>query len=145
MAQQFKSKVDSWFILLLVGVAIIVLGTAVVTLAGHARPSIGSWLAIAIPAPIALGLPLWMLLGTSYTIDGDTLIVRCGPQVQRVPLRLVTKVVATRSILSAPALSLDRLAISYGKGQSVVISPREKSAFLKALVAAGVAQEGIAA
>jgi hypothetical protein len=39
-------------------------------------------------------------------------------------------VLATRSPLSSPALSLDRIRIDYGKGKSVMISPLNKADFL---------------
>lgn len=39
----------------------------------------------------------------------------------------------TRGPLSSPALSLDRLRIEYGKRGVVLISPREKEAFVRAL------------
>jgi hypothetical protein len=39
----------------------------------------------------------------------------------------------TRNPLSSPALSLDRLKITYGNGKRIMISPADKIGFLKAI------------
>jgi uncharacterized protein YcbX len=49
-----------------------------------------------------------------------------------VPLKSVTALRASRSLLSAPALSLDRIEVSYGS-KRVVISPRDRIAFVAAM------------
>jgi hypothetical protein len=77
-----------------------------------------------------IGLPLWVLLGTRYELTPERLLVRCGPFRWTVPLREIRAVTPTRSPLSSPALSLDRLRIDYGRGSSVMISPRDKAGFL---------------
>lgn len=137
MPQVFKSKVDAWFVLVILGM-LILLGIGVaVALANPVGAPFGVWLATGV-AMMSLGFPIWLLLSTSYTIDGGTLTVRCGPLKVVVPLSSVTRVTATRSLLSAPALSLDRLEIRYGKGASVVVSQKEKGAFLKALMDGGI-------
>ncbi|HCS65703.1 MAG TPA: hypothetical protein DIW64_17495 [Cellvibrio sp.] len=40
-----------------------------------------------------------------------------------------------RNLVGLPALSLDRLEIDYGRGQSIMISPKQKSKFLQHLAA----------
>ena len=46
----------------------------------------------------------------------------------------IRRITETNNPLSAPATSLDRLAISYNNGDTVLISPKDKSAFINDLV-----------
>lgn len=59
--------------------------------------------------------------------------MRCGPFRTRIALDQVRSVKPSRSLASAPALSLDRLAIAYGRFGTVLISPRNKAGFIAAL------------
>ncbi|MCC7123936.1 MAG: PH domain-containing protein [Acidobacteria bacterium] len=77
----------------------------------------------------------WVLLTTDYTLSSNELLVRSGPTRRRVPTALVRRVRPTRSLLSAPALSFDRIEIS-GDFGAVMISPRDRAGFLVALRAA---------
>jgi hypothetical protein len=55
---------------------------------------------------------------------------------------LVAVVVApTRNPLLSPALSMDRLKVSYGKCKSILMSPADKEGFLRAIRQAGVTYE----
>jgi hypothetical protein len=67
-----------------------------------------------------------------YGLTETHLIVRYGLVRQRVALADITAVAPTRSPLSSPALSLDRLRITYGTGvfKNVMISPADKKQFL---------------
>lgn len=70
-----------------------------------------------------------MLLNTRYVIEGHFLKVRCSLFGGRYDLNKLTGVVPTHTWLSAPALSLDRLMLTFGR-QSVVISPSDRDSFL---------------
>jgi hypothetical protein len=74
----------------------------------------------------------------SYQIAPPNLIIRSGMTRFRIALSSIESVQPTRNPASSPALSLDRLRISYhhkGKPASTLISPQNKRAFLKELVA----------
>ncbi|MFL9708888.1 PH domain-containing protein, partial [Aeromonas veronii] len=71
-----------------------------------------------------------------YRLEGDTLFVSSGPIRLCVPLREIVNITPTNNPLSSPALSLDRLRIEYGRGKSVMISPRNKEEFVRNLEAA---------
>ncbi|RXQ99680.1 PH domain-containing protein [Pseudoxanthomonas composti] len=88
----------------------------------------------------ALVLPLWLLLDTRYQLTAERLLVRCGPFRWRIALSEIRAVTPTRSLMSGPALSLDRLRVDYGRWRSVLISPRERQAFLDELAALREAQ-----
>ena len=80
-----------------------------------------------------VALLLSVLLNTSYTVDRGVLKARSGPLCWKVPLDQIQSVEMTRSALSSPALSLDRLRIRYGKGRFILVSPADKSGFLRAI------------
>jgi hypothetical protein len=80
------------------------------------------------------GFFLSLLLSTKYTVSGDTLLVQSGLFRWRIVRSEITKIVPSRSIISSPALSLDRLRVDYANGRkSVLISPKDKEGFLKAI------------
>lgn len=127
----FRSKVD-WWVRLLLGIAIagMFVGSGIVIVEGADPVEI----TVTIFACIAgLMLIVWVLIGTYYTVDRGTIIVRAGPMRWKIPIDEITAVEATRSPLSSPALSLDRLRIRYGQRRRIMISPADKAGFLKAI------------
>ena len=75
-----------------------------------------------------------MFSTTYYTIEGDSLKIKCGfLYTQTLPIATIRKIESTRNPLSAPALSLDRLEIRYGTWDSVLVSPRDQRAFAQHL------------
>lgn len=91
----------------------------------------GKYLPAIICLVIVSGLTLPMLLNTRYTISNINLNIRCGFMVNiNMDINTITKIEHTRSPLSAPALSLDRLEIFYNKFDSVMISPQDSDKFI---------------
>ncbi|RYU86512.1 hypothetical protein EWM62_17815 [Mucilaginibacter terrigena] len=92
-----------------------------------------------LPALLCLGLTgvviFPIVFNTCYTINAsDILKVKCGFFVnQSIPVKNITRIVETNTILSAPALSFDRLEVFYGKYDSVVISPVNEKDFITQL------------
>ena len=82
---------------------------------------------------VTLVLPIWLLLDTNYTVTGEELRIRSGPFRWRIALSEVREVSPSRSWLSSPALSLDRIRVLYGTARSVLVSPREKQRFVDCL------------
>jgi hypothetical protein len=77
-------------------------------------------------------------LPVHYEITDDRLLVRSGLVRWRIPIAAIVNVEPTQSLLSAPAWSLDRLEVRYWRGGGltrILISPRDKAAFLAELVA----------
>lgn len=84
----------------------------------------------------AIAFVAWIWFGTYYMITATTLETRCGPFRESIPLASITKVAASRSMMSGAALSLDRISIIHGRfGEETLISPREKQAFIHELTA----------
>ncbi|OOQ61110.1 PH domain-containing protein [Mucilaginibacter pedocola] len=81
----------------------------------------------------ALVLP--MFFNTYYEISETGILkVKCGLLFNlKIPIGSITRVENTNSILSAPALSMDRMEIFYNKFDSVVISPADKAIFVTEL------------
>lgn len=72
---------------------------------------------------------------TNYIISENQLIVKSMFIVNvRIDILEIRKIEKTTSILSSPALSLDRIAIIYNKFDEVYISPKEKQDFLTDLL-----------
>lgn len=131
MATVYKSKLDAWLAIVLVVAMTVSLGAGISSLASTDR--LTAWITLIILASVGVGLPFWLVSSTRYVIDGDHLRVYSGPFRWRVPLATITNIAPSRNPLSSPALSLDRLRIDYGRGQQLLISPRDKEGFLTAI------------
>jgi hypothetical protein len=130
-ARRFKSKVDRWIYALII-VVIVVQIVAVGSAALQAGDPLATTGLIFVMIGVA-GLMVWLLVGTHYTVDKDIIRVASGPFRWKVPVDQITSVSATRSPLSSPALSMDRICIRYGKRRRIMISPADKAGFLKAI------------
>ena len=74
-----------------------------------------------------------LLVPCRYTLESDHLLIRCGLIRQRIPYRDITAITPSRSLWSAPALSLQRVKLSYGRTSSQLVSPRDRAAIIQAL------------
>lgn len=134
-SRTYPSKVDVWLVAV-IGAA---LGAAFV----------GAMLAAIDEGPIrvaqaafillgVIGFVAWIFLRTTYTLAGSELIIRSGPFAWRVPVAEIGSIGPatgfTRAIAS-PALSMDRLLLTYGAGKTMMISPRNQETFLADLAA----------
>lgn len=130
----FASKVDTWLAALLVLPAVI----AVVAVGWTLYRGEDTGLALA-----ALGAVLLFLFGLvlpiRYGIGQGELVIRHGLVRQRCKLAEILSVTPSRSPLSSPALSLDRLEIRKGERWTdrILISPAEREAFLRLLAEQG--------
>lgn len=132
MKRVYASKIDWWLLAILVAVIFVVILACWRIVV---RSGLSQWLVLVPIIIMGVGLPLWLLLTTRYILETDTLRVQSGPFRWKVFLREITGITLTRNPLSSPALSLDRLRIDYGSGRSIMISPREKEAFIRELEA----------
>jgi Bacterial PH domain len=130
----FRSKVDAWVWLVLL---IVIAPEFWVALQLFASGNAVPWIVLALLLIVPV-LLLWIFTTTYYVVSDTELLVRCGPLRIRIPLSQISGIQKTRNPLSSPALSLDRLAISYGRGKSCMISPKDQTGFLEALRVRGV-------
>lgn len=120
----YRSKVDVWLVALSVGI-----------MAAACVPGLFfdfSWGAL---TACLLALVVSVMFSIRYEISGDKLrVVCCWIFIETFDIHKITSVKPTRTILSSPAASLDRIEVRAGR-RSVVISPRDKQAFVGHLLA----------
>jgi hypothetical protein len=75
---------------------------------------------------------LHLFTSTYYQINGNQLIVKSSFVVNlNIDIASIKKITKTNSALSSPAMSMDRIEITYGKYDSVIISPKNKMEFIQ--------------
>jgi len=81
-----------------------------------------------------LAFILHLFFKTEYTIENGKLKIKCG-LISYMPIEIsqIKRISKTRSILSSPAPSFDRIKIEYGKFGEIIISPKDKVNFAKDL------------
>lgn len=120
----FKSKIDWWFGLLLVYPIFMSVKSML----------LGEWVGL-LGLSIVVVLILFFSKTTRYIINDNQLIVKSTWVVyERIDISKITKIEKTNSILSSPALSLDRIRIRYNKYDEVLISPKVKKEFVDELL-----------
>lgn len=124
MKQTFFSRVDLWYYL----VPLIFIYPMYETI------TTGDWQTTLVVV-LTLCLVLSMLYCT-YSVDGQSLRVQCGPfPYPKMKIQDIVSIRKTRSMWSAPALSLDRIAVTSRNGRILVISPKDRVAFIQAILA----------
>lgn len=122
----YKSKIDWWLGLFLVYPIFMSIKNI---LEGNLYGLIG--------LSVFVGLILIFSKTTRYIIIENQLIVKSTWIVnERIDISKITKIEKSNSVLSSPALSLDRLSVRYNKYDEVLISPKEKKAFIDELLKA---------
>ena len=130
-ARRFRSKVDTWLVVVFIAALLLQLAAIVSALQQNAAP-------LALTVLVATTVGVFLLVGsmfkfTYYAVDGNELRIVCGPFRWRLPIDEIHSVKPTRNPLSSPALSLDRLRIHYGNDRKIMISPADKAGFLEAI------------
>lgn len=130
----FKSKVDIWLAVVLLGAAFLpglVIGVAFLL------GAIGSTEALVIAGALCVPslLILWIFFGTFYFVGDDQLVVRSGPVRVNVPFDSIRSIGLTRSVAAAPALSAERVVIVFGDYKRLLLSPDNRQAFIDAIKA----------
>jgi hypothetical protein len=75
-----------------------------------------------------------LFLNTKYVISGEILKIRSGVIYKKdIDIEKIKSITKTKTLISSPAASFDRIELSYGTYDSVVISPEDKITFSEAL------------
>nr|WP_294777739.1 PH domain-containing protein [uncultured Flavobacterium sp.] len=77
-----------------------------------------------------LSLVFLLFKSIKYKIEGEHLQV----WLTKIDIKSIKKIYSTHNPLSSPALSLDRIAVVYNKYDEVLISPKEREAFIQELL-----------
>lgn len=122
----YKSKVDAWIIIGIYSITVI-----------PVLPSFFmdfSWGVVGVTLFILL-METLLLFNIVYVIQGDCLEVKCSYLfTEKYDIHEITEINSTRTLLAAPAASLERIEIKCGS-KMIVISPRKKDEFVKHLLA----------
>lgn len=121
MTKIFKSKVDTALVIFLCAL----LGPVIILMI-----VIQSWSGLSILVATT-GFILHLFTSTYYQIEADQLRIKSGFIYNKIiPISTIKCIVKSKNILSSPALSFDRIEIRYGKGDYVLISPKERATFI---------------
>ena len=83
---------------------------------------------------VLYGFILHMFFNTTYKIENEKLYIKCGFFKYRpVNIGEMKKVSKSSNIISSPAASFDRIEITYGKFDELIISPKHKFKFVEDL------------
>lgn len=124
MKQVYRSKIDIWLLILILAAWGIPLTFIVWNEFSAVKFSVVLFMLV---------LTLALLFSIKYTIEGKTLRVDYSFFYSEcINIDEITEIVNTHTFLSAPAASLDRIEITYGKN-CVVLSPKDKQKFVKQL------------
>lgn len=125
---KFKSAVDRWYYFTIVASILIIVGVVFPAFSSGQMS-----LVEAVILSFVLALPIWLLISTYYKVSDELLIVRTGVFTWKIKLKDIHSVKSSRSLLSSPALSLNRLKVSYNGNKSVLVSPKNVDEFLRAI------------
>lgn len=127
--QKFYSKIDWWVL----GFLIAVTGLLVqLLLTMYAKGTMVEYPEHTAVYVLTIAVLWWPVFNTRYSIQNDTLTIRCMFLNWVIPLANIQQISKTSNPISSPALSLDRLKIEYiqeGKIKHVLISPRNSQQF----------------
>lgn len=118
----YTTRVDTW----LAAVLLLAFGAVVYEATVDANP-----VALGVGLLMALVLRL-MVLPCRYILMPDHLLVCSGMRRWTIPYRDIKSIMLSLNPASAPALSLRRVEIRYGR-ESILVSPRSRSEFMSAL------------
>jgi hypothetical protein len=83
---------------------------------------------------VLYGFILHMFFNTTYKIEKGKLYIKCGFfNYNPVNIGEMKKISKSSNIISAPAASFDRIEITYGKFEELIISPKHKTKFVEDL------------
>ncbi|RSK26215.1 hypothetical protein EJF36_04720 [Bacillus sp. HMF5848] len=130
---KFSSKKDPVLMILIYFSLIMMLVVAVQVLMEAATPAN---LMMGIILLVLNGVLSWTIFTTSYIIHDKTLTVKAGPLRWNININDIQTIKETNNPMASPALSLERLAVTYKKGiytKSIVISPKNPDTFISEL------------
>lgn len=126
----FKSKIDKGILIcFILSIIACPLGASVMLMEGG---TINYSLATIILI-VGTGFPLWLLVSTKYIVENDNLKIISGPFSWNIPIKSIKSVQETQNAITSPALSFDRLEITYEDDKVILISPANKKQFMQKL------------
>ncbi|NCD69900.1 PH domain-containing protein [Mucilaginibacter agri] len=125
MTKTYPSKINYWVYLPLIAFITYFISRAVIE---------GQWAGVIVVGTVSVFLIIPMIFITRYRITDTILNVRSGFIINKnIEIAKIKSIEPNHSILSAPALSFDRIEIFYNTYDSVIISPKNKEDFIETL------------
>jgi len=122
--KKFASKIDLWFVMLLSLVFGIIL-----TLFAFDE----NWIVFSILVLVIIFIA-HMFATTFYVVNDEKVIIKSGFFFNlSIKIKDIKRISKSNNIISSPALSFNRLEILYNKFDTILISPKDKEGFIKAL------------
>ncbi|MDO7214274.1 PH domain-containing protein [Acinetobacter nosocomialis] len=130
---KFRSKIDWWLLLIFVVITANIIFKIYQEVHHSSIGTNFSHLMIYSLVILVIWLPVF---NTYYVVENNTLIIKSLVFRWKINIDDIIQIEPTYNPLSSPALSLDRLKISYmknGRIAKVMISPKDKEGFLNTL------------
>ena len=130
---KFRSKKEWWvvaFVICMTGLIVQLLVTM------YAKGNISAYPVHAATYMLTVMVLWWPILNTRYLVDDEYLVIHSMFLKWKIKRSDIQGISTTNNSVASPALSLDRLKVDYikdGKAKFVLISPKDKTAFLTAL------------
>jgi hypothetical protein len=125
-ARKYRSRIGKE---LIIPISIIIGGTGILMIYEKV------WIGL-IVILLSVAFIVYMFLSTAYEVEQNILKIRSGFFFHRtIPIDSIKEIRATRNPISSPAASLDRLLIISNMSDSIMVSPKDKEAFVDHLTA----------
>lgn len=136
MSRSFGTAYDKWLVGLVIA-AVVVPWALLIVDARQTDVPVEVWWMVAGITLFVVTLMRVTAWPVRYEIDDELLRVRSGLITYRIVLGSIVRVEPTRSLISSPAWSLDRLRVVFLAGRGIetalMVSPADKAGFLRAL------------
>lgn len=135
----FRSRIDAYYLFLLVVVVLLVDGSATIAITQAFTPLVLPQILMAFFFLTLPALLFLFLLPVRYWVTQSEVIVHSGQRRWRIPLADILRVTPHRGVGPGPALSIQRLRLDYltPDGEAgLSVSPTDPEAFLAALAQA---------
>ena len=117
----------------MVGFVTLILGLIISTLVFNNEP-FGAVLSVGGISIVIYAVVLYLNFSTVYNIDKGILTVKCGIFYhKRFDISKIKSIYKTGNIIASPAPSLDRIALTYGEYDIIILSPKNKMDFAREL------------
>lgn len=118
---------------LLVVVFLLFFGTLIPTVINEGLNN--SMIVFIVALVLLYGFILHMFFNTTYRIVKEKLYIKCGVfRYKPVDISTMKKISKSSNIISSPAASFDRIEITYGAFDELIISPKNKNEFVEELL-----------
>jgi len=126
MKTEYPARVDPWLVGLVVGAPLVAITVGIFAL----FTSVGAGVVAIFTGVLVGGVVAATLPRRSYTLTDNALVIPSGYNEGVFPLSKIRAAVAVTSIWSAPVLSIRRIKLTLNDDNTLIITPKDREAFL---------------